>query len=233
MNIFETTFLLYAIEMFQNDRKFYHKDEKINFNIKEKLNEIASEATCKDIDEFLQPTFRVNEKRRKIWRITQDGHGKWREINVDKVKENRQDKSLSQNFNLNEENNERQTKIHDNALSFSNNALNSNKNTLRINKRRSSKIQNYQTISTNTRANIFPGVGKQTWQSQTNNIHTTSALTLGNNELKLKDEFYGITRDALGVWNEASVHHEKIKKAWDIYLSQTLSQNKRDLQRGR
>ncbi|XP_028413054.1 uncharacterized protein LOC114542125 [Dendronephthya gigantea] len=195
---------------------YYSKE----IDVKEKLNEQVSQKTLQDIEDFLLPKFdtKLPDSRRK-WRIVQDGHGRWREVKID-LQDEMQGKYRIPDKCLPNENSITQPR---NKLSFSNNMLNSVKGPVvaRIDKsgRSSRQDSNYKMLSTNTRANIFPGKGKHNWFSQSNNVYTQSALKLGDQGgHDLQDGFYGITRDALGAWNEASVHHERMKKAWDVYL---------------
>lgn len=199
-----------------NRRMYYSKEINLD-NVKGKLREELSDETCKDIEAFLLPKFdtlQLPHGRRK-WRIVQDGHGRWREINIDAQHEI-QGKCDVTNKTL-----PKSPTAASNKLLFSNNILNTVKSASKLQQsgRTSRQDSNYKTLSTNTRANIFPGVGKHNWFSQSNNVYTESALKLGDKGGRdLQGGFHGITRDALGAWNEASVHHERMKKAWDVYL---------------
>ena len=186
-------------------------------NVKEKLSQEVSHETFQDIEDFLMPKFhdaKLPNNCHRNWRIVQDGHGRWREVNVDKIPRKFDDsrRILPKKASV--------TSDAKNTLLFSNNILNSMKSASKLHSGRSSRQDsNYKTLSRNTRANIFPGIGKHHWYSQSNNVYTQSALMLaGQSGHDLQDRFYGITRDALGTWNEASVHHERMKKAWDVYL---------------
>ena len=200
---------------------YYSKEINVDNDVRQKLHEEVSRETCQDIEDFLLPKFdtHVRNGRRK-WRIVQDGHGRWREINID-THNDIQDKCNSTVF-ANEGLAKRiNVTPAGNKLSFSNHIL----NTVKISskpgsgKSHSRHDSNYKTLSTTTRANIFPGVGKHNWDSQSNTVYTDSALKLGDRGgHDLQDGFYGITKDSLGAWNEASVHHERMKKAWDVYL---------------
>ena len=199
-----------------NRRMYYSKEIKFD-NVKEKLSEEVSRETCQDIEDFLLPKFDTHLPRgRRKWRIVQDGHGRWREINIDG-----QDK-IPGKCDITDRSLPKRTSVipASNKLLFSNNVLNSVRSASELQSGRSPRQDsNYKALSTNTRANVFPGVGKHHWFSQSNNVYTESALRLGDRGgRELQDRFYGITRDALGTWNEASVHHERMKKAWDIYL---------------
>ena len=188
----------------------------MNFdNVKEKLSEQVNYETFQDIEDFLMPKFEAQRPNgHRNWRIVQDGHGRWREINVERIprKCDVSRRILPKRARV--------TSDANNTLLFSNNILNTMKNASKLHNGRSSRQDSdYKTLSRNTRANIFPGVGKQHWFSQSNNVYTQSALMLGGQSgHDLQDGFYGITRDALGTWKEASVHHERMKKAWDVYL---------------
>lgn len=189
-------------------------------DVKEELSQQVSQKTFQDIEDFLLPKFDTKlPRRRRNWRIVQDGHGRWREVNIDLQDEMEENYGIPDKL-LPKENSMTQTK---NKLSFSNNMLNSVKSPVLAQIDKSSRSSrgdsNYKMLSTNTRANIFPGKGKHNWFSPSNNVYTQSALKLGDQGgHNLQDGFYGITRDALGAWNEASVHHEQMKKAWDVYL---------------
>ena len=194
-----------------------HYSNEVNFdNLKKKLSEEVSHETFQDIEDFLRPKFdaQLPNTGHRNWRIVQDGHGRWREINVDKIprKCDVSRRILPKKGSV--------TSDAKNTLLFSNNILNTMKSASKLDSGRSSRQDsNYKTLSRNTRANIFPGVGKHHWFSQSSNVFTQSALMLaGQSGHDLQDGFYGITRDALGAWNEASVHHERMKKAWDVYL---------------
>jgi hypothetical protein len=188
--------------------------KEMNFdNVKEKLSKEVKPETFQDIEDFLLPKFDTQfPDGKKRWRIVQDGHGRWREINIGGQHKVARKCHIPCKISPSHE----ATK----TLCFSNNILNTVKSASKLASGRSSRQDsNYKTLSTNTRANIFPGVGKHQWLSQSNNVYTQSALMLsGQSGHDLQDEFYGVTRDALGAWNEASVHHERMKKAWDVYL---------------
>lgn len=195
----------------------YSTEEKLG-NVKEKLNEIVCDETCQDIEDLLFPNFETQSSYgRRKWRIVQDGHGRWREINVN----GRDEKLVEHTSDVTSRGLPKRTSLtRGSKLSFSNHILNSVKSSAAIQSRKSvRKYSSYKELSTNTRANIFPGVGKHKWFSQTNDVYSESALKLGSQSGRdLQDEFHGITRDDLGAWNEARVHHERMKKAWDVYL---------------
>ena len=192
-----------------------HYCKQINLeDVKEKLSGEVSDKTMRDIEDFLKPKFDsqyLSNNTHRKWRIVQDGHGRWREINVD---------GNSDGIHCDISCKPSPRTMTSSKLLFSNNILNTGPPGSNIQSGRSSQQDsNYKTLSTTTRANIFPGVGKHNWFSQSNNVYTESALKLGDTRgCDLQDRFFGITRDALGAWNEASVHHERMKKAWDIYL---------------
>lgn len=195
-------------------KNYCHKDIHCK-NVKDKLSKEVSNETCQDIEEFLCPKFNAQRNHvqdRRKWRIVQDGHGRWREINIhakQPAKYNTSKKSTPKCAMSDASN----------TLSLPNSVMNTVRKTLKTQGEKSLQDSNYQTLSTNIRANIFPGVGKHSWLSESKNVYTESVLKLGDRGVhELQDKFYGINRDAIGKWNEARVHHERMKKAWDVYL---------------
>lgn len=198
---------------------YYSKEINVD-NVKEELKKEVSDETCQDIEDFLLPKFdtHVHLYGRRKWRIVQDGHGRWREINTDtNIQENKCNNTVFTNEGF-----AKSVTPASRKLSFSNHVLNTVTSSSKpaCDSRSSHRHDsNYKTLSTTTRANIFPGIGKHNWDSQSNMVYTDSALKLGDlGGHDLQDGFYGITKDSLGAWNEASVHHERMKKAWDVYL---------------
>lgn len=197
--------------------------------VKENLSKLVSRETYKDIEDFLSPHFNANrssDEEKRHWRIVRDGHGRWREIKPQIDTKEEKDRRRSRSGS-------KRTRFTPNSkLLFSNNILNCVKNSSKVPSpvktpspvpRPCSSLafprQDYSYLSTATRSNIFPGVGNYDWHSQSNAVHTESALNLGEcRGHDLREEFYGITKDAMGAWSEASVHHERMKKSWDVYL---------------
>lgn len=188
-------------------------------NVPEKLSKLVSDETYKDIEDFLSPRFDVNTigNNKRQWKTVCDGYGKWHEIKPRINKEEKQDHARSGNNPI------PTTLIRRRERLSSNNMIDSvrcsSKPPPRDKTYPSIPRHDYSTLSTITRSNIFPGVGNFDWHSQSNADYSEAALNLGKRRGKeLREEFYGITRDEMGAWNEASVHHERMKKSWDHYL---------------
>ncbi len=135
-----------------NRRMYYSKEIKFD-NVKEKLSEEVSRETCQDIEDFLLPKFDTHLPRgRRKWRIVQDGHGRWREINIDG-----QDK-IPGKCDITDRSLPKRTSVipASNKLLFSNNVLNSVRSASELQSGRSPRQDsNYKALSTNTRANVF------------------------------------------------------------------------------
>ena len=209
---------------------------------KKALAQIVAPETLHDIEEYIRPTFPDSGqqgrnaidsvphvyKDRFQRRIVVDGFGRWREIRPEAYSRFLQsdileagalskinsDRALYRSLACDKEFQENASKTFPLVQQRS-----QNRELSYVEKRRASSSCNsqltYNHLSTNLRSNVFPGIGNKNWAS-------TTAKTFQEQNVTppwKRKEFYGLQTDYFGKWSAANVHHERMKKKWDEYLS--------------
>lgn len=187
------------------------------FKWREALAKIVAPETLIDIDEYIRPTFpsvrqttpktdesipHVYPKDRFQRRIVVDGFGRWREIKPEaKAKIFHTDRRESFPSIL--------TKP----------KVQQKRHSLQPQTERRKSIctaeNAYQQLSTSLRSNIFPGIGKEDWES-------TNTITFHEKSVTppwKRKEYYGLQTDYFGKWSAANSHHKQMEKKWNEYLS--------------
>lgn len=194
------------------------------FDWREALAKIVAPETLTDIDEYIRPTFpNVDKSTTKAdgkiihaypqdcfqRRIVVDGFGRWREIRPEGYATRER---LARDKKFQEAASKTLPLINPKA---------------KLQGRRISQPQNagaesnscpgnpYEHLSTNLRSNVFPGIGRTDWESTTSKNFREKIVT----PPWRRKEFHGLKTDYFAKWSAANVHHEKMKRKWDEYLS--------------
>ena len=79
-----------------------------------------------------------------------------------------------------------------------------------------SSFQSYKHLSTSLRSNVFPGIGKEKWESSTKTAFNSQSIPTSWVQ---QTENFGVTKDAYMKWAEQDVYRQRLMKAWDKYIA--------------
>lgn len=81
-----------------------------------------------------------------------------------------------------------------------------------------SSVQSYKHLSTSLRCNVFPGMGKNKWESSTKVAFQMQSIPSSWIE---SSENYRVTKDDYMKWAEHDVYRQRLMKAWEKYVTET------------
>ena len=76
--------------------------------------------------------------------------------------------------------------------------------------------ESYKHLSTSLRSNVFPGIGKNNWESSAKTAYIDKSLPVS---WKKPQAHFAITKDEYMDWAEHDVHRQRLVKAWDKYMA--------------
>ena len=193
------------------------------------------ESTLRNVDDYIASemyTMTVSQTKggRYVPKFTVDGHGRWREVKnlkyEDQSRGHQTRNLIYQELLLQEPHQSKSSKrsmVRHSLDSASSGAMNmteipyTTQQSGHFRPTTNESFRSYKHLSTSLRSNVFPGLGKERWESSSKKEFVPKQIP-GQWQNEIED--FGVKKDAYMKWAEHDVYRQRLMKAWDKYISE-------------
>ncbi|XP_065056480.1 uncharacterized protein LOC135684758 [Rhopilema esculentum] len=195
------------------------------------------ESTLRNVDDYIaSEMYTMTVPRTKggkyVPKFTVDGHGRWREVKNLKDEDQSRDlqtrnliyhELLLQGPNQSESSKRPLSMVRRSLDSTSSSVMNMSETPYttqpsgHFRPTTNESFRSYKHLSTSLRSNVFPGLGKEKWESSSKKEFVPKQIP-GQWQNEIED--FGVKKDAYMKWAEHDVYRQRLMKAWDKYITE-------------